>query len=772
MQALQTRSVILAAAACLLALGPRNASAEPAVQSSPPGIAAVKESLAGYDFIWPDAIPSLPNKTTLIDETAPTPAGAENPCREALNFRLGYILGQMKTRVDAAGNTVPDIGAIPNAGAIVNGQSAIDSLLLEWAVWGYLSADSQFKGDARLPPVIATWLDRFKEGLQTPPADEKARAAWKPDVFNPGWGVFDTSAPLLEILARPAFVEAIGTERVEYLRRVFLDGAARRIEKEQWNKTMALARDIVNMPVHEFAVYYHAWLLTGEPRYYVAAYSLIRRMHDIQQANGTIPYLTTVKWPAGTRVGITMYYLSVYNDALYDFWQRGDDEMARATLAKNATAYLLRMEPGPHYEHHTIGSWWKNTWRTFTWPGGLAMAALAANNGELLAVARREFGKGPGLDNWKLTLGVDAFRKAGLAGIEEQPRQDRYIVADTDIGGLRGRFGGWAFNFNTTSYSHTLGGVMARGEKGFSFLHSAMPTIQVVDLQAEPTNNLVTIEKIPPTPTLLYDNAGHDAWAVAMASYHPYAAGPTWQVWEQTPAANAWKCEQLWFYLPGEAIAVLRSTAVAPTQAVAHEHRFRFGGGAFGEGAATGPDSTVGSLTMTVLDTSFLHRVVEKGRLCDLGNDGGATTEQLALTDVERPTIQEAVAAAAQPAELAKLGVPTAREYSDDAHRLGGGPRLGHYSLVRFHPAGATESKVRTKLEGPLITMTVETGSTAYIIHANPSDKELPAPASPEVSAVLWQGLRGETAIKPAGGAASGPLAPGEARVYVRRGAP
>ena len=38
--------------------------------------------------------------------------------------------------------------------------------------------------------------------------------------------------------------------------------------------------------------------------------------------------------------------------------------------------------------------------------------------------------------------------------------------------------------------------------------------------------------------------------------------------------------------------------------------------------------------------------------------------------------------------------------------------------------------------------------------------------------AILWQGLRGETAIKPAGGAASGPLAPGEVRVYVRRDAP
>ena len=82
------------------------------------------------------------------------------------------------------------------------------------------------------------------------------------------------------------------------------------------------------------------------------------------------------------------------------------------------------------------------------WLAG-AMAALAANNGELLAVARREFGKGPGLDNWKLTLGVDAFRCHGgdrwaavaFGGVEGHAHGLHAGLGSPSVAGMAGRDG-------------------------------------------------------------------------------------------------------------------------------------------------------------------------------------------------------------------------------------------------------------------------------------------------------------------------------------------
>ena len=80
----------------------------------------------------------------------------ENPCARVMNNTLRGILNN------------------PNHRCFGNQTYREWMQFFDWAVWGWLSGDSEFRKDERLPGLVAEWMDHHLKVWRPPPSDPAA----------------------------------------------------------------------------------------------------------------------------------------------------------------------------------------------------------------------------------------------------------------------------------------------------------------------------------------------------------------------------------------------------------------------------------------------------------------------------------------------------------------------------------------------------------------------------------------------------------------------
>ena len=128
----------------------------------------------------------------------------ENPCARVMNNTLRGILNN------------------PNHRCFGNRTYREWLQFFDWAVWGWLSGDSEFRKDERLPGLVAEWMDYHLKAWRTPPSDPAKRSKWKPDTLDL-WTYHVLAFPLAELKNAPDLAEKIGAERLRQYEKVIMD---------------------------------------------------------------------------------------------------------------------------------------------------------------------------------------------------------------------------------------------------------------------------------------------------------------------------------------------------------------------------------------------------------------------------------------------------------------------------------------------------------------------------------------------------------------------
>ena len=419
-----------------------------------------------YQFQAPkEPLPTKPWHTTFIDETARTPQGQVNAgaawcdvfLRQAMRDKL------QKTAAKARWEKY--------------------YLFFSWAVWGYLSPDSEYHGNERLIEMTGVWLDTLLTALATKPTDPKAAAKWRPNRIGE-WRFPEYSLPLLEVLARPELKAKIGVERIDRLKEILVENV-RSSSRENFTGLMTRSDKYINIASHQMAIPVHGWLLTGEQEYLERAYQIVHVLGRDQLPNGMFPYRRRLYGEKHSEFEM-MYYHAANLRALYLYWWATGSKEAEAIFRKSIPYYPLILEP-PHFFNGGPDIWWKDQWRTF-WPHHVAMVAAVTGDGENAAIANAMARDNISRDRYDLILGAHAYQLMGTKGVAERPVRDNFLIEDPDIRGVRLRSGRWSSTFSTGSYTYTRASAMRVSDdrKRFSALHMARPYLRLAPLEETP----------------------------------------------------------------------------------------------------------------------------------------------------------------------------------------------------------------------------------------------------------------------------------------------
>ncbi|MHB8996077.1 MAG: hypothetical protein ACYC63_12595 [Armatimonadota bacterium] len=642
---------------------------------------------AQYEFVSPaEPLPAKPWHATFINEQARTPEGQPNA---GAAWTDHFLQAAFEDRLQKTAAQAPWQQASP---------------FLQWAIWAYLSPDSKFRGDERLLTMSQTWLDTLFTSLQTKPADPAAAAKWQPDHLD-SWNFTDYSLPLLEIEARPALKDKIGTERVDRLRRIVLANIERYTTPEAYNKLLQEAETYVNPATHPMSVFTTGWLLTGEQKYLRMAHRIIHILGRDQLPNGMFPYRYKV-YGEGHQEFEMMYYHAMNLRGLYLYWWATGSKEAEKIFRKSTGYYPLNLEwPGIFNGGPDI--WWKDQWRTF-WPHHIAMVGAVTGDGENAALANEMARRNISMDRIDLFLGAHAYQQMGLRGVQEKPLRDNYTILDPDIRGARLRHGRWSATYTTSSFTYTRASAMRVADDGktFSALHLARPIVRVAPLdkpyRTEP--DYTTLGRYGAQHTSAFEPGANGTGATASPAgsasppalalgtvYSPVLTDATWQ--DEQPEAP-WQMAELWLLTDQGLIGLIDSTATAANQARELCHQFRFIiPGATGE-AERQPDGTwkCGDLRLKVWQTDLEHQIVERARRYALGEQDRRDW-QLSLSDTDRSPEHVAQTPPKEGEPRPTLKLPDLREYPSGYHR---------YSLVEVSPGEGFDNVTRLTDRGVL----------------------------------------------------------------------
>lgn len=623
----------------------------PALVLAALGIAG-RVAAADYQFVTPtEPLPDKPWHRTFIDENARTPEGMPNAGAAWCDFFLQQALNGTLQRT-AAQSRWEDCGPF-----------------LSWAVWGYLSPDSKFRGDERLITMSQTWLDTLFAALTTRPADPRKAETWRPERLDT-WNFADYTLPLLEIEARPELKAKIGIDRVANLRRIVLANILDNTTPEAFNKLMGDCETYINPILHPMAVYIHGWLLTGDPKYLKMSYRIIHTLGRDQLPNGMFPYRYQV-YGEGHCEYEMMYYHAMNLRGLYLYWWATGSPSAEAIFRQSIPYYPLNLEwPGIFNGGPDI--WWKDQWRTF-WPHHLAMVAAVTGDGENAALAAEMARRNTSMDRIDLFLGAHAYQQMALRKIAQTPVRDDFTILDPDIRGARLRSGRWSSTFTAGCFTYTRASAMAVADDlgSFSALHLARPYLRVWPLdkpwRTEPDYG--TLGRYG--ARFSHRQVGRDL--VLGTVYSPVLTAATWQ--EQQPEAP-FRMVEVWLMTERGLVGLIDSTVTAAISAreLCHQFRFIIPKNADGERQADGAWHC-GHLRFRVWATDFPHTVAERMRRYALAQTGFRPDWQLSLSDTDRSP--ENVAQEPTAEQQAGLKLPELHDYVPGDH---------HFSLVEISP--------------------------------------------------------------------------------------
>jgi hypothetical protein len=292
-----------------------------------------------------------------------------------------------------------------------------------------------------------------------------------------------------------------------------------------------------------------------------------------------------------------------------------------------------------HGTHYHSAIWWKELWRTF-WPGAVALAAAATGDGELATIALTMAERGTGADRKFADWAAHGYKQMALRGVEPEPRAERLLVTDSDIGGLRMRYGELSSVFTSNSFGYTLAGTMTPK----SGLAGAYPLVRLDRLAANPkyefTNLHISSWGKPEAMIDIREDA-----AAAAGTYKPHNQRTTWR---STHVTGPWRVHQAWLYLPDRIIGLMTLRATDTTEARSAEHIYRL---MSKEVTPTGDGAyDAGDIRLTIVDTNLPHQLAEPGRKFSMSTK--EPWRQIVLADRQRPTKPEARETAGDKEEL------------------------------------------------------------------------------------------------------------------------
>jgi hypothetical protein len=560
---------------------------------------------------YPEAVrdiepPSQPvHRTWFIDD--PLPEGASPVFRDRMNNMVGNCID-----AEAEGKTEGIWAGLRRS-----------EYFGMYAVWGLVSPDSEHTDNELLGEMLNTWMDEWY-----PAEAGELEAGWK------SWYLY---GPLVEITARPKLKEIVGAERLDRAVQRLLEDA-RDLAERRWPNAIEKAIEIVNFAGHgDVAALTLGWVLAREyepdfaPALFERAAFAMRMMDWHMESNGTIRYLYNPDFEEPQLVAETMYYHNINIRAIYLHWWFTGDDVSLRLLDRQRPYYKFRLLPwvgrggDSHGTHYHSAIWWKEQWRTF-WPGAVALAAAATGDGELATIALTMAERGTGADRKFADWAVHGYKQMALRGVEPEPRAERLLVADPDIGGLRMRYGQLSSVFTSNSFGYTLAGTMTP-ESG---LAGAYPLVRLDHLAANPeyafTNLHISSWRKPEAMMDIRKDA-----AFAAGTYKPHNQRTTWR---STHVTGPWRVHQAWLYLPDRIIGLMTLRATDTTEARSAEHIYRLmskdvtpaGNGVY----------DAGDIRLTIVDTNLAHQLTEPGRKFSMSTQ--EPWRQIVLADRQRPT--------------------------------------------------------------------------------------------------------------------------------------
>jgi len=591
---------------------------------------------------------------------------------------------------------------------------------LNWAVWGYLSPDSDYRGDERLVAMSRAWLEALLQRLATKPEDSKKAKHWEPNRISNSWSIQDYTIPALHMEAHPALADAIGRDLCDRYRQIVVGSIEDKTRPEQFNKLIEKADNYVNMATHPIALFVHGWLLTGEQKYLKMAHSIVAIMHRDQMPNGMYPYRTRMHGDRHIEFS-TMYYRAIDTRALFMFWWASGSPMALECLQRGTPWYPLNLEP-PYHFNDGPDVWWKDQWRTF-WSMHVAMTAAATGDGENATIARKMAKDRVSVDQHDLVLGALAFQQMGKDQVASQPLRDDYVIHDPDIRGLRLRDTPWSSTFSVGSFTYTRASAMwvwPDQPKKYDALHMARPCVRV-----EPLERLSRYDhdySILGPVGAAFDHAllGDDTTIAAAGTvYAPAFVAATWH--DEVPEAP-WRMTELWLMTPDGLIGLIDSVATQQQELRELNHQFRFilakPRDESAHAALEDQAWRFGELTFRVWKTNFKTRVLERVRRVAL-NPNDRRDIQVSLTDQHRLPEQEAQALTTAQQEEARHAdqLPVMHEVEKGFHR---------FSLVSVTPPGReTVREVQRLPHADLVGFAVTIDNQRYNVWMNPTGAQI-----------------------------------------------
>ena len=546
--------------------------------------------IAGFTAGAVAAPDNIPARSIIF--TSPAPAGTVNPCAKLMNNCLKM----------AKNDRLAD--------SFTHCKWEEYPYFFNWAVWGYLSGDSNYKGDPQLLQMTRTWLDRF---LSKPP---------KVDL----WFFHYYAIPLLEIMADQEAVGIIGKERLDryrqFLNTYIKNHAAPAMLKDKLKKNAGYT----NILLHEFPLHLVNWRLNGDRDSFEFCRQAVSILASQQLPNGSYPYRYHLYGDSHCEAD-TMYYHAVTTRGLYLFWQYGNNAEALSVLKKSVPYYPLVLEPPYHFSSGG-DIWWKDQWRTF-WPQHVAMVAAAARDGENAAIALRMGRDNKGVDWFDPVLGAHAFRLMQEEKIPLRPTRNRYIISDPDIRGLRLRYDDWSCIFTAGSYSFTRISAMITRETTFNALHLARPVFMTrnYDRKAKRISPGVfaTLGRYGTKFNYLIDGEV----AMACTSYRQAEDAGTWR---PNQSEAPFLHHEIWLITSEGLCGFIVSTVERDCEGFEFMHQYRF---IAGKSEVSPNGYAFGGIDFNIWHTNFSRRLEERTRrfVYDTSN---REDFQIALTDSNR----------------------------------------------------------------------------------------------------------------------------------------
>jgi hypothetical protein len=586
-------------------------------------------------------------------------------------------------------------------------------LFFHWAVWAYLSGDSNYQGDEELLKMIRVWLDKAFVRLQTKSAKLKGKKAkaWKPNIIN-SWNFQYYSIPLLEIMQDRKAVSVIGLERLDKLKSIIAENM-KNYNKKVMADQLKRHGNYINMLYHPFPMYLSYWLLFDNKAALDFCEKTNQHMLRQQSPNGSYPYRLQMYSDKKHRESDSMYYHAVINRGLYLHWWYSGSKSAGKILKNSIPYYPLSLEP-PYHFSSGADIWWKDQWRTF-WSQHSAMVAAMTGDGENAAIARRMGRDRKSLDYFDAVVGAHAFRLMAEKKIKDKPQRNNYLIKDPDIRGMRSRWGNWSTTFSTGSYGFTRTSAMLTDGKKFDALHLARPVFRARQYSKK-------AYKIEPG---VYDTLGRSGAefssvikgkvGVVGTSYHQSLTSMTWRPKQpQSP----WRTDELWLITPDGLVGLISSTLGKDCEGYEIMHQYRFIRGHSGK---TKDVWSTGKIAFKVWATDFKNKIQERARRY-IYDAKRKMDSQLTLTDVKRSPLEVIHDRAATKT------LPQKKKYSKG---------VKYFSLVSVSPPGKEPKAVKLISSKGLISFAVTTvKGKKYLVSYNPTSEKIKEISSKQVSLV------------------------------------